>query len=500
MSDHDSQDQAGRPGPGQRPRPVLPLRARFAVEPGADDLNRIRSLAAEIVAREPALEADLSEPRRVRSGLAEGPALLIHDISRTRPVTVAGPSVLEYRALLLAAEHDEVAIGVHRSPAFENHVRGLLGLRDVAVHRIERASGGWLAAAALEDDTLLDRLAGTARRAGSFTVRPYIAGPRIWELAREIARRAGVAVAVTGPPPALTERVNDKLWFTQQATALLGAGSTPPAAQADDLEELVARVRELGGGQNQVAVRLRSAAAGEGNLVIPRPAIAGARPDALEAMLGELFWVLDWDDIFPLQVAVWESPVLVSPSVQTWIPPAADGPPLVEAVLEQQFEGEGGTFCGVVPSTLPDPAQDRLAREAALLATLFQELGYFGRCSFDAILVDHEPASAAIHWVECNGRWGGASIPMTAAERLVGDWRRQPFAVRSLERPTPRIAAEDALDRLGELLLRPGGSEGVVLLSPTALETGRGLDLMALAGSGHRAARIADRARDRLLA
>ena len=503
MSDADRRRASTDPPPGDgdvlRPHPGLPLRSRYPEPPSPTEADRIRRLAGAIVGREPELGDDLSHAR-VRPGIEPGPGLVIHDLSRTRPIAGAGPSVLEYRGLLLAGDDDLVAVGVHRSPAFEAYTRRLLDLRRAPVHQVARASGGRLAAAARQDRTLMDRLVSTARAAGTLTVRPYIATDEAWGLARDIAGRAGVEVAVAGPPPALTRRVNDKLWFTAQATALLGEGSTPPAAPAQDLEELVDRIRELGGPRDEVAVRLRSAAAGEGNLVIPKTAITASPPAALESMLGELFWVLDWADIFPLQVAVWESPVLASPSVQTWIPRAGDGRPLAEGVMEQRFEGGGSTFCGAVPATLPSTVQERLAREAMLLATLFQELGYFGRCSFDAILVEADPGSTAIHWVECNGRWGGTSIPMTAAERLVGDWRRNPFVVASLVRTEgPRIRADRALDRLGELLLEPGGVEGVLLLSPTALEIGRGVDLMALAGSPDRAAWLADQARERLL-
>ena len=465
------------------------------MQPSDSGRERIRERAAEIERTDSKLRAG-TEPGAA-PGLDNGPGLVLHDISPTRPATVAGPSVLEYRGLLLAGDDDEVAIGAHRSPAFEARARDLLRLSGAPVHRVERASGGNLAAAALRDRGLVRRSVARAREAGSFTVRPYIASEAVWELAREIGSRADLTVSVAGPPAVLTDRVNDKLWFTDQVSAILGSAATPPTAPAKDLDALIERLRELGGPRDRVAVRLRSAAAGEGNLVIPKAALAESRPDALEAMLRQLFSALDWEDIFPLQVAVWETPVLASPSVQTWIPRPGRAP-VVEGLMEQWFEGTGSSFTGAVPSALPDAVQESLAREAALLATLFQELGYLGRCSFDAILVGDGPESAAIHWVECNGRWGGASVPMTAAERLVGDWRDRPFVTLSLERPTDRrVPAGDALDTLDELAFR--GDAGVVLLSPTALETGQGLNLMAIARTRERATTLADSARDRLL-
>ncbi|MDX1675602.1 MAG: hypothetical protein R3314_12475, partial [Longimicrobiales bacterium] len=409
----------------------------------------------------------------------------------------AGPSVLEYRALLLAGEGDTVAIGTHRSAVWEDHMTRVLDLDDVRVHRVERATGGNLAAAALEDGALLDLAVERASRAGRLNVRPYLSTDAAWRVAAEVADRSGAPVTVAGPPPPLAERVNDKLWFGRTARALLGRDATPPTGSADGLRELAAAIRELGAPDTKLAVKLTSAAAGQGNLVLPKTALSGS-PDALRTMLRELLEALAWEDGFPLQVSVWEAPVRASPSVQTWIPRSSD--PVVEGVLEQRFEGDAAAFAGVAPSTLPHATQQALARDATRMATLFQQLGYYGRCSFDAILVGPDTDDATIHWIECNGRWGGGSIPMTAAERIVGDWRSHPFASLCHEEKTDRRVDTDTAHRvLDELLLQPGSAAGVLLTSPTSLETGLGLDLLAVAGSRDEADRLVATARRRLL-
>src|SRR5690606_17302709 len=113
------------------------------------------------------------------------------------------------------------------------------------------------------------------------------------------------------------------------------------------------------------------------------------------------------------------------PSVQLWIPPrpaaeeGAPADPVVEGVFTQLL-GSAGEFMGGAPSRLPAAVQARLAQEAVYLGGLLQALGYVGRCSLDAILVGDDPHGATPHWIECNGRWGGMSIPMTLANRLVG--------------------------------------------------------------------------------
>ena len=93
---------------------------------------------------------------------------------------------------------------------------------------------------------------------------------------------------------------------------------------------------------------------------------------------------LGWRDRYPLLVAVWESPLVASPSVQLWIPHRTTGAPIVEGVFEQIVEE--GHFVGASSSTLPAALRQRIAEEAVYIACLFQELGYFGRCGLDTVL------------------------------------------------------------------------------------------------------------------
>lgn len=185
---------------------------------------------------------------------------------------------------------------------------------------------------------------------------------------------------------------------------------------------------------------------------------------------------LGWNGGFPLLAGSWESPVISSPSLQLWIPQRALGGPVVEGIFDQITEA--GHFVGAVPADFPESQRQRLAEEAVHLALLLQELGYFGRCSFDAVLL----ANGAIHWIECNGRWGGVSIPMTFLNRLVGDWRSRCFAVvqrSAIRLPTRRFA--DAVDSLNGRLFRAGGeARGAVLLTPDGLEEGKGLHFLVL--------------------
>jgi hypothetical protein len=280
----------------------------------------------------------------------------------------------------------------------------------------------------------------------------------------------------------LTQRVNDKLWFTRRVTTLLGSQAIPPSYFAFGPAALTGRVASLSQRYDQVAIKVPNSSGSLGNLTLESSSLRHMSARAVQERLMTLLRRLGWRDTYPLMVSVWECPVVVSPSVQLWIPEQEHGDPIIEGVFHQVVEGPVGEFIGVMPSTLPEAWCWRLAREAQLLGCLFQELGYFGRCSFDAILVGEDLDSATLHWIECNGRWGGTSIPMTLANRLVGDWSRRPFVV--VQRGhlyTPYGDFAVALARVKDYLFRAGQSGGgVVLLSPGRFENGTGLDFMVL--------------------
>jgi hypothetical protein len=181
-------------------------------------------------------------------------------------------------------------------------------------------------------------------------------------------------------------------------------------------------------------------------------------------------------------VTAWEQPVAASPSVQLWIPERESGGPIVEGIFDQTVSGRAAIFSGAAPSALSPSWQQRLADQAARVGRLFQELGYFGRCSFDAILVGKEKGGAEIHWVQCNGRWGGVSIPMTVANRLVGDWtRRPPVIIERRELHGSRRDLQAILDELADELYMPDTHPtGAVILYPGRLEEGTGFGVMVL--------------------
>jgi hypothetical protein len=107
-----------------------------------------------------------------------------------------------------------------------------------------------------------------------------------------------------------------------------------------------------------------------------------------------------------------------SPSTQCWIPPVGGGEPTVDGVYEQLLVGPEKVFLGAVPANLPQEHIDWMTHLSLLIVRGYQRLGYVGRCSFDFIVHEDTP-----YLVECNGRWGGTSIPMQLMDRLFGNPR-----------------------------------------------------------------------------
>ncbi|HEV7865877.1 MAG TPA: hypothetical protein VGR20_24490 [Acidimicrobiia bacterium] len=479
-----------------RVRQSLPIVEQIPVTVGAVEQARIAALADGLRRGDPALAADPvpASPRRlgdrgdggrVRQGVGDGPALIFEDHGEIPLFTSTAPSPLEYRSLLLAGDGDVFALGGERIPDFETYAREELRLGEVDV--LPRPAGvtGVLPDALRRHPASMARLVRLARERGSLTVIPYLSTAAAWRLAGAVAEAAGVEVSVLAPPPALAARVNDKSWFSQRVAEVLGPEAIPETGWAADAFELTDTLSILAKRHTRLVVKMPDSAGGVGNVVLDSVAVRDLDHDRLLAHVWEQTGRAGRGWTFPLLVGAWDDPVVDSPSVQLWVPQRGDGLPVVEGVFSQVLKGARGTFVGAAPTWLPIEWQQRLADEAVRLASLFQELGYFGRCSFDAVLAGSALESAAVHWVDANGRWGGVSIALTAANRLVGDWQRRPFVIvqRSRLRMPPRTLPA-VLDEIGpHLVFRPSdGRTGAVVLAPCRIVEGTGMNLMVLAG------------------
>ncbi len=477
--------------------PQVPVVSHRQLDLEAGEQRRLKGIAETVLRNEPALNATHAFGRRTRAGIIEGPMLVIGDhseIALTRPG--CGP-LYEYRLSLLAREGDLVAISEGRSLEFENYRKDTLDLG--VIELLEPAQSDANHAAHLAERCRLDeavfaRIVKVANEGGGLTLLPHIGMGSAWVLAGAVADASGCEVRVAAPPPRLTRRANDKLWFAEQVRQVLGKRALPPVRGAYGPSALAGQVRALSSSYERTVIKVPDSAGSMGNLSLRSSDIRDMKISELSKLLVGLLRKLGWEDRYPLLVEVWDCPVLSSPSVQLWIPHGETGVPAIEGSFEQIVEGSAGEFIGAIPAQLPSYWDTRLSIEALQLATLLQYCGYFGRCSFDSVITGESYESAELHWIECNARWGGVSIPMTVINRLIGDWAAGSFVVVQRNQPSRPRRIRSAVRLLGDdLYTMHDQPKGTILLTPTGIENGTGLHLAVLGDTRDEAKQIAER-------
>jgi hypothetical protein len=463
------------------------------------ELRRLQEIAARIAKREPALAATHAFGPHTRPGMSANLWLVIGD-TREIALTRAGhQQTYEYRLSLLARQGDCAVFGGEPHHDFERYRSQQIGLGPVVSINVCRFPSNPLlplAERCLLDGAAFSQIAERTKRAGGLTIVPHIGMGSVWRLAAAIAGATGLDVCVASPPPRLTRRVNDKLWFARLAAEVLGETALPPTYAAHGPAVLAHRIRSLARSAERVVVKVPDSAGSAGNVCLAAREVAGASLPDIKNRILRILHAAGWHDTYPLLVGVWEAPVLSSPSVQLWIPAITGGPPIIEGLFEQILEGEEGLFVGSVPAELPERWQRQLAEDAMRIASALQFLGYFGRCGLDTLLVGQTLDSAVLHWIECNGRWGGVSIPMTIVNRLTGAGAKVKFVVvQRVGESLPPQPFADALQALDGILFRPGRqNKGIILLSPVEIEAGRGVQMAACAGTVAAARELSDRA------
>jgi len=429
-----------------------------------------------------------------------GPALHLDDLSLiSKPQgEEAQAASLQDRARLRAGDGDFVLSVQDPPEGYETYCRDFLGLGAATWLRPRVPPGAdprRLASLVWRDEDLRRLLSEVVHAGEVEHIHPHMGCRGVWELALRLGEATGRTLPVVAPPPALAALVNDKIAFRDVVVGLLGSEAVPPGEPAANLALLAARVREFASLSPFVAVKVPDSAGGGGNIVLEAEPLRRLSLLGIRAQLDARLRAMGWSPGRELLVTAWESEVVGAPSSQLWIPPGAEGPPVVEGIFEQTLEGETWRFVGARPARLPAALAQEITDASHLVALLFQRLGYVGRCSFDFILVGRRLEEARPRFIECNGRWGGTSLPMTLMNRLFGDWKKQPFAVsrtsrRGLE-DMPFEAVVAALDE--DLFDVRRGSGRLVLYSPTRLETRGELHFVALASKWEEVLELAEK-------
>ncbi len=464
--------------------PARPIVEHLEVGPSPDLLARVEE-RAERLGRDPRLAVE----ERFRPLLARaeeaGPSLLIEDISAIRipPRPYRFDFVMD-RSRLRAGSGDLVPTFRPPPAGYEEYCREYLGLGECRwLHPRPLEDSRRIARGCWEDPRVFEVLAGANREGRLRRIDPYMGTPDVWELAARIREEGGRPLQVVAPPPGLTLWVNDKVAFTETVRSLFGPEWVLPCTAAADLDGIREQVRLWSGRCGRVGLKTPDSAGGAGNFVLEASSGRHATRTDLEPTLR----ARAWRPGVPVLVGPWIDGPAGSPSVQIWIP--ARGRPIVEGVYQQWVRGEVGEFIGSHPADLPPETTRLLAERSWLLARLFQRLGYVGRCSFDTLLADGHD-SPRILFVECNGRWGGTSMPMTLMNRLLGDCLRKPHVCGVLEHDAMANAEFGRLLELfaADLFDVRTGRGRLILFNPGRMWARSGIEAVVLGATQQEAA------------
>jgi len=492
---------------GRMERPVnwrgrLPVIARCEAELSGSERTKALSLAKEFIAQSRHREERFYFEPYARLGVADTQFVFIGDASEIPLLARPDTNPLEYRLSILAGEGDLVIIGGQRNHDFENYLEHHLDLGHrnyLQVGQTFQKNGAPVSVRCLKDAGTYASLRTHVEKLGAVTLVPHISTGAIWALARQLGKDIGRSIHVAGPLPTMSILANNKLWFAQVVRRLFGEDAVPAEVSAFGAAALAARVHSFGQSCSKLVVKIPDSAGSKGNFPISSSEISGMGMKELHQYLVDLLSKTNGQTHYPLMVQVWEKNVLINCSAQLWIPHPANGSPVVEGIFEQLLTGPKGCFSGASPTRIPEGWNKKLAHDALMLGQVFQELGYFGRCSFDAVISGDDFGSAKLQWIECNGRWGGVSVPMTFLNQLFRGLAPPPHVIAHRSKLVlPFRSFSEGLEVLKDLLWHPGDTEGVIFMTPSGFEEGMSLHFLSLAATIKQADRQAEEVIQRL--
>ncbi len=454
----------------------------------------IVTIADRLLADEPALLSSLDFGPFVAQGTGSGASLLIGDASEISLMQSEETSRLDHRMAHLAQAGDVVLLR-EKDARFERYLKAYRGIDDVTFLGADSSCDAPVAKQAFTTAALLQTLVDVARQNGGLTLRSYITTGPVWHLAQIIGERADCLINVDGPSPRTSRRVNDKLWFAHLARTVIGDNAVPPTMSAYGPKAAAALIFRLSAQGQQVIAKVPDSAGSKGNIRLDRAVLESLTAAQVETLLLERLHGTGWDNSYPILIGVWDANLTCTPSVQMWLPHSSDGMPRALAVFEQRVLGASAAFVGAVKSELPRKIQDALVTQALAIAQVLQRLGYYGSCSFDAVIYNRNNAGNSIHWIECNGRWSGASIPLAVMNAIGTDSIPNGLVIVQEEMPGNPLNTSQAVNALDSVLYRGGPpDEGVILMSPPTGMGASTANLLVFARDQADAIRLGDRA------
>ena len=458
--------------------------------------RKVERLAVELLASVERLQQDEDLRPFAATTSDPGPSLHIDDLTEISGLTDQNNDegiFFQDRCRLRAGDGDVIVSCSRPIDGYEDYCQSQLNLgRPTWLRPMKPLNRMHVAEAAWQDRKVRRELVRRMRLGRLACIHPHMGTSPVWRLASLLSKSSHRPIQVLAAPPGVSRWANDKVAFTTTATRLFGESLVPLTTSAWNLANAAVEARRIARHAPVVGFKLPDSAGSNGNVVVDSAEISGRSLTEVERHLKQTLERTNWNGSQPLLISRWEHDVLCSPSVQLWIPPQLDQPPVVEGVFVQSTTGSVGKFVGTQPARFPHAVAQEIVDRSWLLARLFQLVGYVGRCSFDLILLGEELASAKIEFIECNGRWGGTSLPMTLMNRLFRDWHSQPHAAYICQVPgLSRLPFQYVVAALKDYLYDHVTGQGkYILYNPGRLQSQSALSVIGLSNEWWRAADV----------
>jgi hypothetical protein len=447
----------------------------------SEQLERAKQVADELI-EEQSLDEALSPYSHLQyTGESDqAPQLHLEDVSGI-PFVSGIPGIEEYqhRARVRASDGDLFAAVTKPSDGYEPYCQAKLGLGTPDYFQPKPVQGLMQIAQACTHGENFDAIAQWAStHGGALVVHPYMAIEPVWELAGKLDER-GIDASVLGPPPPSLWIANDKGALAKIVDQVADGAWNVETHHERTPQAMVERLIEMAERHHMVGLKRTRCASAMGNIVYESAMIRRVGPTELDRNVRQFLSTTEWEEDEIVLAVEWaESDE--SPSTQMWIPPADVGEVRLDGVYQQILSGPERVFVGSRPSTLPDPVNRALVEASFVMATVFQHLGYVGRCSFDFIIGGDPEGEFNIRMTECNGRWGGTSTPMHLVDRLVKGPRPHYIAQDFVHPELVGASLPHVLEAVGDELYDPESGEGrFVFYNPGPLEKKGKIDVIS---------------------
>lgn len=403
-----------------------------------EDFAARHAIDAHIALYEDLRLADGTEPR--------GPKLCLDDVSEIPfLVGVSGVELYQHRARVRARDGDLFAAVTPTVDGYEPYCERL-GFGSTTFVHAPAVDTPLAVAKACSVGAAFEQICKIAKDAGALTVFPYMAIEPVWALAAGVRAETGADVRVNGAVPDALWIANDKASLSELVRGLLGDEFLVPTYAEHDAMILAKHLATLAESHATVGLKRTRCASAMGNRTFDGAHVRGMDHAGRVALVEDFFAETECAPGETVLAVAWLA-TDCSPSTQLLIP--REGEPIVDGVYEQILTRESRVFVGSRPSGLRPEVDEALSKASIVVAKAFQRLGYVGRCSFD-FLVDEPDGDFSIHFTECNGRWGGTSIPMQMVDHLRGTprphYRAQDVAYDGLI----GVPFTEVLDRMGD--------------------------------------------------